>query len=76
MIVSCSREDPVMLWDISSGNLIREFTDYSYSARSVTFSRDGSQILSGMGGGRILLWNIKYGVTDGKPAVKSQEAGK
>ena len=46
-----------MLWNASTGDLIRTF-DHGWYISSVTFSPDGTQILTGSWDGDVKLWNV------------------
>lgn len=48
----------VKLWDIGSGSIIGEGTGHSGCIRSLSFSADDKQVVSGGDDGNILLWNI------------------
>lgn len=53
----------ICLWDVESGQLIREFGGGSI-VRSLAFSPDGHQVLSGHGGpraGDVHLWDVETG---------------
>lgn len=51
-------EQVVKLWDVGSGQLIAEGNGHSGCIRSVAFSYDDKQLVSGGDDGNILLWNI------------------
>jgi WD40 repeat protein len=50
-----------MLWDASSGQLVRRFDGHSGSVTAVAFSRDGSRVLSGSADRTIGIWNAATG---------------
>ena len=51
-------ETVVKLWDIGTGSIIGEGTGHSGCVKSLAFSADDKQIVSGGEDGNILLWNI------------------
>lgn len=62
---SCSMEDndvcqqgAMRLWDVTSGQKLRDFTDFTDSVNTLEFSRDGRLLLSGSSDALVRLWNV------------------
>jgi WD40 repeat protein len=51
----------VVLREIQSGDIVREFDSHTAAVNSVAFSADGTQILSGSNDRRGILWNVADG---------------
>lgn len=47
----------ISLWDVSSGSLVREINGASGSANSLSFSEDGSRLVSAHEDGSLRIWN-------------------
>ena len=50
-----------VLWDVSSGNCIREFQGYSQDAHYVDFAHDDRHIMTGGAYGEVRTWSIESG---------------
>jgi WD40 repeat protein len=48
-------------WDVETGRTIQEFRGHEQQVFSIAYSPDGSKILSGDGGGSIILWDANRG---------------
>ena len=60
-----SREKPtirVALWDVASGDLVREFTSI-FGVRGAAWSPDGTQIALAQEANTLVLWNPRTGAT-------------
>ena len=51
----------LMLWDAASGELLRSFDAATSEFKSVAFSPDGKQLVSGSDDGRVWLWDAANG---------------
>jgi WD40 repeat protein len=51
-------EKSVRLWDVQSGNLIRELTGKPSRARVLAFSPDGKRVVAGCADGTAILWDL------------------
>ena len=60
LLVSHSRGEPVKLWDVQTGGVIRTF-DYSAIGAAISISPEGTTIALGTDGGAIHLWDIRTG---------------
>ena len=49
------------LWDLRSGELVRQFEGHTQNVRVAVFSPDGRHILSGSQDGTIRLWDVGTG---------------
>lgn len=65
---SCSKKDDgickqgtMRLWDVASGQKLRDVASFADSVNSLEFSRDGRQLLSASSDATVLLWNVAYG---------------
>ena len=58
MFATGGSEQIVKLWDVATGNLIGEGNGHSGCIKSLAFSWDDKQLVSGGEDGNILLWNI------------------
>jgi WD40 repeat protein len=54
-------DNRIILWNATTGELIRQFEGHTAPVRSVTFSPDGKQILSGSDDMHLILWNAETG---------------
>jgi WD40 repeat protein len=61
MALSASDDSRLILWNIETGETIREFVGHSGSVTSVDFSPDGLTAISGTNGGAIYLWDVARG---------------
>ncbi len=53
-------ETSVKMWDTASGAILRTFSGHSYSLLPVTFSPNGSKVLSGDHEGTKKLWDARH----------------
>jgi len=60
-IASVSSDNPINLWEVSTGVLVRTFEGHEDEVLSVCFSPDGKYIASGSSDGTIRLWDVKFG---------------
>ncbi len=61
ILANGSLNGEILLWNTSSGKLIRKFTDQFGFIKSLSFSPDGKFLASGSDGGSILVWNVETG---------------
>lgn len=54
------KEDSLILWDVATGEKLQTFAGHMSSINSMTFSPDGSWLLTGTTNGGV-LWNITIG---------------
>ena len=57
--VLCSA--PLELWDLKTGQLLRQFTGHTAGVYAVAFSSDGQYVASGSSDKTIKLWNVETG---------------
>ncbi len=56
-------DNPVQLWNTTSGELIRSLSGHVNGVQSMEFSPDGTTLAAGAaGGGPVRLWNVTTGV--------------
>ena len=48
----------IQLWDVSTGKEIGRFTGYGDTVTSLKFTPSGRQLVSGLGNGSVLLWDV------------------
>lgn len=60
-LVSCSDDQTLKLWDISTGVNLRTFEGHQKVVWSVAFSPDGQMLASGSKDETIKLWNVETG---------------
>ena len=58
--LTASVDRTVKLWDMSSGNLLANFSGHEGEVEAACFSSDGNFILTG-GGAKLFLWNAQTG---------------
>jgi WD40 repeat protein len=60
----------IAVWDAHSGDLLREFTahiggngtsSYGGDVKAITYSPDGSRMITGAGDGQLLVWDVATG---------------
>ncbi|MDC0838019.1 trypsin-like peptidase domain-containing protein, partial [Limnoraphis robusta] len=51
----------IYLWDLSTGQLLRQLTGHTRDVRSVSFSPDGQTLASGSGDNTVRLWDVATG---------------
>jgi WD40 repeat protein len=54
-------EASLRLWELATGNEIRQFQGHTKDVRCVAISRDGKQLLSGSFDGTMRLWDLQTG---------------
>ncbi len=54
-------DNRIILWDATTGDMIRQFEGHSAPVRSIAFGPDGKTILSGSDDTTMILWNISSG---------------
>ncbi len=57
MVVSCSRDKTIKLWEVSTGYCKRTFTGHEAWVRRVAVSHDGQTMVSGSDDQSIIIWN-------------------
>lgn len=60
-IVSCSRDNSIKIWDVSSGNLLKTLNGHTKVVRQVDISDDGTKLVSCDEDGVIKTWDIASG---------------
>jgi WD40 repeat protein/response regulator RpfG family c-di-GMP phosphodiesterase len=58
---SAGSQQPIELWDLETGKLLRILTEHSGTIYSVAFSSDGKILASGGEDNAIKLWNVETG---------------
>ena len=61
-IVSGSDDDSVLVWDASTGLLLKELKGHTDWVNSVAFSSDGTRIVSGSVDRSVRVWDASTGV--------------
>ncbi|MBA4388915.1 MAG: hypothetical protein C0404_13110 [Verrucomicrobia bacterium] len=56
-VASCSRDNTVRLWDLSSGSELRKLTGHTFSVLSVTFSGDDRLVASASWDHAVKIWS-------------------
>lgn len=51
----------IKLWDLETGNCIRDFTGHAGDVYSVIFNADGSRLISGCDEGQLKMWDTETG---------------
>ncbi|MBD2672022.1 WD40 repeat domain-containing protein [Arthrospira platensis FACHB-439] len=51
----------IYLWDLSTGQLLRQLTGHTSTVNSVRFSRRGQTLASGSGDNTVRLWDVATG---------------
>ncbi|NJM56105.1 MAG: WD40 repeat domain-containing protein, partial [Verrucomicrobiae bacterium] len=59
--VSAASDATILLWDIETGAMLRQFAGHSDSVSSVAFAPDGGTVISGSWDKSIALWNVATG---------------
>ncbi|MBZ9700534.1 MULTISPECIES: caspase family protein [unclassified Mesorhizobium] len=62
-LASASRDGTLRLWQLATGQLIREYgsKDDHYSIWSMALSQDGRELVAGTGEGTLLIYNVSTG---------------
>ncbi|MBD1803884.1 CHAT domain-containing protein [Microcoleus sp. FACHB-SPT15] len=60
-LASGGSDQPIMLWNSSTGKLLRTLTEHSGTVLSVAFSPDGQTLVSGGDDNTIRIWNFQTG---------------
>ena len=55
----CSFDLTARLWDSVTGDCLRVFTDHTKYVYSISFSPDGSQLVTGGGDGHLFMYDVK-----------------
>ncbi len=63
MFASGSADSSVRLWDVASGQVVRELHGHSEGVRSVAFSHDGLKLATGSYDDTIRVWSLKSGTS-------------
>jgi WD40 repeat protein len=61
LLVTCSIDKTIKLWDASSGEALHTLVGHSDSVSSVRFSADSAVILSGSKDGSVRVWDWQSG---------------
>lgn len=68
--VPAGPDNSVRLWDVASGNLVRELEGHDHAVYGLAFSPDGQRLASGSFDGTLRLWSVERGAelsrVDGK----------
>ena len=61
--VAIELNEPIQLWDVTTNHLLRAFYTKGFlmDVEAMTFSSDGSLLVTGSFDGTIYLWNVAYG---------------
>lgn len=59
-IVTCGGAG-AFLWDVETGEVVREFIGHTSPVNSVVFSSDGTRVLTGSSDGTVRLWDVSTG---------------
>ena len=60
LLASSSTDGRVILWDVSSGKALREFSHESHSCIKICrFSPDGERLLTGSDDETLVLWDVR-----------------
>lgn len=62
MFASASFDRTLIVWDVTTGEVLRTLDGHKSSVRSVDFSPDGQQIASGAANGSLILWDADDGL--------------
>jgi WD40 repeat protein/DNA-binding CsgD family transcriptional regulator len=60
-MLSGAWDGSIFLWNIQTGEILRQFEEHTGAANDVVFSPDGSMALSGSEDGTVIMWNIQTG---------------
>ena len=60
-LASGSRDNTILLWDVTRGERLREFKGHTSLVYNVAFSPDGKTLASGSRDNTILLWDVSSG---------------
>jgi WD40 repeat protein/class 3 adenylate cyclase len=60
-LVTGDQDNVARLWDVASGDLVRQFAGHTGAIRTARISRDGSYLLTASADGTARLWNIASG---------------
>ncbi|MEO7798669.1 MAG: hypothetical protein ABIY47_13185 [Opitutaceae bacterium] len=60
-LVTSSEKGNVVLWDMKTGRVLRNFTGHSADVFTGTFSADGERLLTASGDMSAILWNVRTG---------------
>lgn len=58
MIISCSRDKTIRLWEVSTGYCKRTYSGHENWVRRIAISKDGQTIISGSDDQSVIVWNI------------------
>ena len=61
--VAVAIENGVYIFDITSGNLVKDFSKYMYGCRYFTFSDDGKKLITASDNDKIIIWDYEKGDT-------------
>jgi WD40 repeat protein len=59
MLLSCSNDQTIRLWNLLKRNLVRTFADHSEAITSLACSPDGRFIASGCVDSSVKLWDLQ-----------------
>ena len=58
MLASLSLDNTILVWDATSGQILRTLTGYTNGVEDVVWSPDGKTLASASADGTVQLWNI------------------
>ncbi|HZU39306.1 MAG TPA: c-type cytochrome domain-containing protein [Gemmataceae bacterium] len=61
LLVTCSADKTVRLWNPDNGSLIRALTGHTDQVYAIALSPDAKQVASGSWNGQVIVWNVADG---------------
>src|SRR5260370_41055572 len=61
LLASADEHANIIIWDVSTGHMLRRLTGHTDGVNSIAFSPDGNRLASGSGDNTVRIWEVATG---------------